>query len=266
MERAIAADGTAILTIAGLDPSGGAGVLADARAIQACGRHAAAVVTSTTLQNTAEMRGARHVPSRTVGAQLNIVLDDLPPAAVKTGMLATAATVRVVSRVLARRCHGVPLVVDPVMVSSSGHPLLSEAGCREIVHSLLPLATVTTPNLSEAARLASLPPLHTVDDMAAAARAIHTLGCAHVLVTGGHLATDRSPDAWFDGRRVRWLDGVRLPSTDPRGTGCTLSAVLAAELGAGRNPLEAARRAKRYVTDRIRQAIRVGAGRPVLPT
>jgi hydroxymethylpyrimidine/phosphomethylpyrimidine kinase len=256
------------LTIAGSDSGAGAGIQADLKAMAALGVFATTAVTAVTAQNTVTVAAVHRVPPGLVDQQIAAVLDDLPVAAVKTGMLASVETVGVVSK---RAAAGeLPnLVVDPVMVASTGRPLLDEDGVDAYRRHLLGHALVVTPNLWEAALLAGLEPatVTDVDDMARVARRLHALGPRWVLVKGGHLpgvGTSASssgpptavPDILFDGSEISVLTGEHVRTANVHGSGCSLSAAITARLAAGCDVPTAVREAKTYVTG----AIQGGAG------
>jgi hydroxymethylpyrimidine/phosphomethylpyrimidine kinase len=251
-----------VLTIAGSDPSGGAGIQADLKTFAAFRVYGMAALTALTVQNTRGVRGFHALEPGFVMAQVEAVLDDIPPAAVKTGMLANAAIVRALAALLERR--PVPnLVVDPVMVATSGDLLLEPDAVEAVRRLLLPRAAVITPNRPEAEALLDRR-VASAADAAEAARALAALGPKAVLLKGGHPPDGRpreSTDILFDGERVHELT---LPWVDTRhthGTGCTLSAALAAGLGRGWPLLEAARRAKRFVWDGLAHGFPLGGGR-----
>jgi len=244
------------LTVAGSDPSGGAGIQADLKTFAAFDVYGAAVLTCATAQNTIGVRATGELPAALVAAQLDAVLDDLAVGAVKTGMLGRAEIVEVVAERVARL--SAPLVVDPVMVATSGDALLSDDGARALRGRLLPLARLVTPNLAEAAVLAGRP-VETVADMRDAAEAIRALGARAVLVKGGHLAGDAC-DLLLDGDQAHELRADRLDAGPLHGSGCTLSAAIAAELARGAALLEAVRRAKAFVHAAIASAPAVGHG------
>ena len=245
------------LTIAGSDPSGGAGIQADLKTFAAFGVYGASVVTALTAQNTCGVRAVAGVPADFVAAQLDAVLDDLPVAAAKTGMLFAAHVIGTVAAHLAAR--PVPaLVVDPVMIASSGERLLASDAVEALRTRLLPLARVVTPNLSEAAVLLGRPVL-TVDDMRGAARALVGLGARAALVKGGHLDGDAVDVLWDDGRCTEFR-APRVAAGATHGTGCTLSAAVAAGLARGRPLDDAVGRAKRWLTAALARASAVGAG------
>ena len=249
------------LTVAGSDSGAGAGLQADLKAFAALGVFGATVVTAVTAQNTTGVLGVEVVPSAFVDLQLHAVLCDLPVAAVKTGMLASTATVRAVGAWAAE--GRLPnLVVDPVLAASTGRPLLDDDGPRAYLDALLPHALAVTPNLREAALLRG-GPVDSVEAMADTARWLAGHGPRLVVVKGGHLGGTTSPDVvLFDGA-LSTLEAPRVATANDHGTGCTLSAALVAGLARGEAPLEALAAAKRYVTDALQGAAgwRLGAGR-----
>jgi hydroxymethylpyrimidine/phosphomethylpyrimidine kinase len=214
-------------------------------------------VTAVTAQNSLGVLGVLDLPPEFVGRQIDAVLDDLGADAIKTGMLATAGIVGAVAGRL-RAHRGAPVVVDPVMIASSGDPLLQPAARDVLVRELLPLAFLITPNLHEAAVLAGIA-VDGEDDMAEAARRIAKLGPRHVLVKGGHLE-DSATDVLWDGRTLTRFQAPRVEGPPTHGTGCTYSAAIAAGLARGRPLVEAITDAKAYVTAAIRDGFRVGRG------
>jgi len=252
------------LTIAGSDPSGGAGIQADLKTFAAFGVYGAAVVTALTAQNTRGVRAVMEVPASFVAQQLDAVLDDLDVAAAKTGMLASRAIVEVVAERL--RARPVPfLVVDPVMVATSGDRLLAADAVEALRERLLPLAALITPNLREAEILLGRA-IATPAEMQDAARALVGLGPRAALVKGGdRRASDGTltPDALdvlFDGTCVQELSAPRVGSRATHGTGCTLSAAVTAAVARGRPLADAVRAAKDYVWRAIERAPGLGAG------
>ncbi len=247
------------LTVAGSDSSGGAGIQADLKTFHAFGVYGASVLTAVTAQNTTGVRGVVTIEPTFVAQQLAAVLDDLDVAAVKTGMLARAAVVEAVVEVL--RARPVPsLVVDPVMVASSGDELLEPAGVAALRAHLLPLATLVTPNLREAEALTGRS-VANLDEMRDAAVALVDLGAHAALVKGGHLRDDeRAVDVLYDGRNVREYAAPRLSGRVTHGTGCTLSAAVAAALAQGRDVRAAIATAKRFVTRALGAAEPIGRG------
>lgn len=241
------------LSIAGSDSSGGAGIQADLTTFAAHGVHGASVLTALTAQSTTGVQGVLVTPEPFVEAQLRSVLDDLPVAAVKTGMLAEEGLVELVARAAAR-AELPNLVVDPVMVASTGARLLSEGAERAYRDDLLPLARVITPNLREASVLVGAE-LTSAGDVRAHAGALSEL-CPDgwVVVTGGHVSDGRAIDVVLRGA-ARWdLEAERIPTRNDHGTGCTFAASVAARLALGDEPLEAIGAAKAFVASRIRRS------------
>ena len=241
------------LTIAGSDSGGGAGIQADLKAMAANGVFATTAITAVTFQNTVEVRGAHVLPPEAVDAQIAAVLDDFDVRAVKTGMLATPGIIDVVA---ARAAAGdLPnLVVDPVMVASSGDRLLDQDAETAYLDRLFPHAMIVTPNLREAGILVGRPVLDQ-DDMTKAAQELAALGPALAVITGGHLGNDAVDVVWAGGRGHE-LRRPRLPTVNVHGTGCTFASATAAGLAHGLAPLAALERAKDYVT----RALHGGAG------
>jgi hydroxymethylpyrimidine/phosphomethylpyrimidine kinase len=232
------------LTIAGSDPSGGAGIQADLKTFHQFGVYGTSVVTLLTVQNTVGVRSVKSEEPDFVLAQLEAVLDDLPPGAAKTGALGTPEVVRAVAR--RARSFPFPLVVDPVMISKHGAPLLDAAAVEALREELLPRATVVTPNLREAAVLAGME----VEDRASmeeAARRIAALGPRSVLVKGGHLDGEDATDRLFLEGRFEEFPARRIATRHTHGTGCTYSAAICAGLALGRPLLDAVASAKRFI-------------------
>jgi hydroxymethylpyrimidine/phosphomethylpyrimidine kinase len=255
------------LTIAGSDSSGGAGLQADLKTFAAFGVYGATVVTALTAQSTCAVRGILDVSPAFVTQQLDTVRDDLEIAAAKTGMLARAGVIDAVVEHLARRPLS-RLVVDPVMVATSGDLLLEPDAVDALRARLLPLAALVTPNLREAEVLLDRP-VRSVAGMRDAARALVDLGARAALVKGGHLGgvgglAAEAVDVLYDGRRHRELRARRVPAGETHGGGCTLSAAVTAGLAAGRDLETAVDAAKEYVTRAIETATAIGHGaRPV---
>jgi hydroxymethylpyrimidine/phosphomethylpyrimidine kinase len=245
-----------VLTIAGSDSCGGAGIQADLKTMQALGVHGMSVVSAVTAQNSVGVQDFWDLPPEAVRAQLESVLSDIPVQAIKTGMLASSAIVRVVADVLAG-VH-VPLVVDPVAVSKHGHSLLMPGAGDTMRTALLPLATVVTPNLDEAEQLTGIKAADE-DGMRAVARAIKELGPRWVLVKGGHLAGD-PVDVLFDGTRAWRFAGERIETRHTHGTGCTLASAIASYLALGADVPAAVEKGREYVTGAIRAGFPLGAG------
>ena len=248
------------LTIAGSDSSGGAGIQADLKAFSAFGVYGASVLTALTAQNTRGVKGVHPVPPDFVVAQMVSVLDDLDVKAIKTGMLADAAIIGAVVDALAARAPGVPLVVDPVMVATSGDVLLARDAIETVRKRLIPRATLITPNLPEAAELLGEPIARTEAEALAQLTRLTTLGARAVLLKGGHGDGDEAVDLLaLDGRVIRLADR-RIATRNTHGTGCTLSAAIAARLAIGDDLETAVARAKRYVHDAIDAGRHLGVG------
>jgi hydroxymethylpyrimidine/phosphomethylpyrimidine kinase len=254
------------LTVAGSDSGGAAGIQADIRAFAALGVFGTTAVTAVTAQNTVGVQEVHVVPPAHVDAQITSVVSDLRPSAAKTGMLATAATISVVA---ARASRGdlAKLVVDPVMVASTGRRLLDHDAEKAYVERLFPHALVITPNLREASVLVGRE-LCTVDDMTSAARQLAATGARYVVIKGGHLSGRSAVDVISDGADTRILSALRVETANVHGTGCTLSAAVAAHLALGRNPVDAIERAKVFVTGALRGAAgwRIGSGQGPVDT
>jgi hydroxymethylpyrimidine/phosphomethylpyrimidine kinase len=248
------------MTIAGSDSGGGAGLQADLRTFGALGVFGTSVVTAVTAQNTVEVRAVHVVDPSFVDLQIDTVLSDLAVLSVKTGMLASPDTVEVVAR-WAEAGRLPNLVVDPVLVASTGRCLLDDDGVAAYVEHLIPRAFVVTPNTREAAVLTG-ETVGDVDGMVRAAERLCDLGARIVMVKGGHLESGRSPDVVMCDGNVQVFDEPRVASRNDHGTGCTLSAATAAMLARGAEPLDALRRAKRFVTTALEGARswRLGAG------
>lgn len=246
-----------ILTIAGSDSGGGAGIQADLKTITVLGGYGMSVITALTAQNTLGVHGVHMAPAQFVRKQLEVVLSDIGADAAKTGMLGTEEITRVVAEGL--KNHGVKLlVVDPVMVAKSGDPLLSEEAVDALCGDLLPLAYVVTPNLPEAARLTGMG-VNNLEDMEKAARLIHSMGPKHVVVKGGHLEGE-AVDLLFDGESTSLFPGPRYSSSNTHGTGCTFSAALATFLAQGEPIRQSVARAKEFVTRAIATGLHLGGG------
>lgn len=246
-----------VLTIAGSDSGGGAGIQADLKTMTVLGAYGMSVITALTAQNTLGVRGVELVPAEFVRKQLDVVLSDIGADAAKTGMLATSDIVRAVAEGL--REHKLDLlVVDPVMVAKSGDSLLSPDAVEALCQELLPLAYVVTPNLPEAARLAGME-VRDLEGMERAARRIHAMGPRHVVVKGGHLEAD-AVDLLFDGRSVRLFPSHRISNRNTHGTGCTFSTALATFLAQGQGMEQAVAKAKEFVSRAIATGLRLGKG------
>ncbi|HKW92825.1 MAG TPA: bifunctional hydroxymethylpyrimidine kinase/phosphomethylpyrimidine kinase [Methylomirabilota bacterium] len=245
------------LTIAGSDSGGGAGIQADLKTFSAFRVFGMSVITAVTAQNSLGVQGVENLPPAFVALQLRSVLSDFGADAAKCGMLSTAPIIEAVAAEL--RNHKIEkLVVDPVMVAKSGDTLLQADARNVLVDSILPLALVVTPNLPEAEVLAGIPVTQR-EDMEEAARRIHALGPRYVLIKGGHLKGD-AVDVLWNGREATEFRTPRVDSSNTHGTGCTLSAAIAAGLARGQALGDSIRSAKAYVTRAIREGFQAGRG------
>lgn len=250
-----------VLTIAGSDPSGGAGIQADLKAFTANGVYGMAAITALTAQNTQGVSGVELIAPSFVKAQIAAVFADVRIDAVKVGMIATSEIAVAVTQALSHH-QDIPIVLDPVMVAKGGAPLLQDDAMEALRVCLLPLATVLTPNLPEAARLLSRREAVTRDEMAAHARDLSDLGPNVTLVKGGHLSGNESPDVLWDGAKLHWFESARLQTRNTHGTGCSLSSAIAAQLAKGLVPSAAVAVAKQYISGAIAAAdlLAVGQG------
>ena len=245
-----------VLSIAGSDSGGGAGIQADLKAFAACGVHGMTAITAITAQNTVGVTGVHPIPPEVILAQVRAVASDIGVDAVKIGMLGDRPTIEVVARALDELPAGTPVVLDPVMVSESGSRLLDPSARTSLTELLLPRSTVLTPNVPEAQAL--------LDDdgephVTALVRELHALGPRVVVITGGH--RDEAIDVFFDGDRLVELPGPRHADGAAHGSGCTHASVLAARLALGDDPLQAARTAKELAARAVAQGLTgIGAG------
>ncbi len=247
-----------LLTIAGSDSGGGAGIEADLKAATALGVYGMAALTSVTAQNTMGVFGVHDLPPEFVAQQIDLCLQDIGADAVKTGMLSSAEIVTSVAISLGR--NGVEnLVVDPVMVAKSGDALLKANACLALKEKLLPLAFVVTPNVPEAATLADMD-IHDEQDMREAARRIYEMGPRYVLMKGGHLEGPEATDYLFDGVTFKSFSAPRLATRNTHGTGCTYASAIACNLAKGMDIADAIRAAKHYLTRAIQHSFALGRG------
>jgi len=247
-------------TIAGSDSGGGAGIQADLKTFAACGVYGCSAVAAVTAQNTLEVRAVQVVDLDVIAAQIDAVAGDLRPAAWKTGMLATEAVIEVVVDRL--QAHDVRhLVVDPVMIAKSGHPLLAPEAVAALRRDLLPLAEVVTPNLPEVRALTGID-VRTPHKALEAARALAAMGPRIVIIKGGHAGTDPVIDMVYDRNADSSFEMAypRIPGTSTHGTGCTFSAAIAAHLARGRAAREAVEAARAYLQLALERAPGLGGG------
>ncbi len=274
------------LTIAGLDPSGGAGVIADIKTFAAFGCYAAAAIASVTFQNTQGVFGAENLSAESVRGQVLPILDDFKVDALKTGMLPTREIIEETARIVAEN-NLQNFVVDPVVRSTSGFDLIDDKALRVLIEKLFPLSLVITPNIPEAERIAEMK-IESVEDIKKAAKIMHDLGAKNVLIKGGHLpildfgfwildsendsskkesinerskTKDRkAKDFLFVGEELHVFESEFIETNATHGTGCTLAAAIAANLALGKNLIEAVKISKRFVTEAIRTAPHIGKG------
>lgn len=250
-----------VLSIAGSDPSGGAGIQADLKAFSARGAFGMAALTALTAQNTQGVSAVELLPPEFVAAQIRAIFADVRVDAIKIGMIATASIASAVAEALAPH-RGIPVVLDPVMIAKGGAALLDPQAVETLKEKLLPLATLVTPNLPEAAALTGLPEAADRHGMTEQAHALLALGPAAVLVKGGHLGGETSPDILVEAGRETWFEAERTDTKNTHGTGCSLSSAIAAELAKGLPPAEAVARAKAWLAEAVAcsGALSVGSG------
>ncbi len=249
-----------ILTIAGSDPGGGAGIQADIKTISALGGYAMAAITAITVQNTRKVYDVHPVPAEIVAAQVRAVLEDILPDAIKVGMMSSAGTAKILYEIFSDYPN-IPLIIDPVILSTSGHQLLDQRGVEILISDILPRAHLITPNLAEAALLSGLDTIVTLDDMTRAGEEILSLGARAVLVKGGHLPDDILTDILMTPEGEFEFTSPRIATRSTHGTGCTLASAIAAGIGQGLSLKDAATRAHRYVHKAIQEAPQLGHGR-----
>lgn len=261
MEKTPIAPTPIALTIAGSDSGGGAGIQADLKTFSALGVYGASVIAALTAQNTREVRAIFDVAPDFIAAQMDCVFDDLDVGATKIGMLSQPTVIERVAEVLRTRKIS-PVVLDPVMVAKSGDNLLQPEAVATLRRDLLPLATVITPNLPEAAALLGQVPARNEEEMRATAAALLDLGAKAVLLKGGHLDSDKSIDLFFDGTTTLALPAKRVATKNTHGTGCSLSSAIAAYLARGFALDEAIGGAKTYISNAIAAAdsLTIGQG------
>ena len=247
------------MTIAGSDSGGGAGIQADLRTFAFHCVHGTSVLTCITAQNTQGVTRVDAMSAEAVSAQFEAVMIDMRVGAIKTGMLLNQELVKTVAKKLVAFGFG-NVVIDPVMVSRTGAQLLDDDAIKTIRDVLIPLAAIATPNRYEAQILADMQ-IHTLDDMQTAAQKIHKLGARSVLVKGGGMTDDlKAVDVWFDGDRLEVLQTETINTKHTHGTGCTLSAAIAANLALGKSQFESVLEAKNYVTEALKYALAIGQG------
>ena len=249
-----------VLSIAGSDSGGGAGIQADLKTITCLGAYGMTVITAITAQNTTGVSGMEAVSQKLVAAQMDAVFTDIPPEAVKLGMIPTPELMEVICRKLTVH-KAKNIVVDPVMASTSGSPLMEERTVQTLKEQLLPVADIVTPNIREAEILSGVS-IEGTKDMEEAAERIAAYASGAVLVKGGHLSGRADDLLYHEGKRI-WISGERIASDNTHGTGCTLSSAIATFLAMGYSMEESVRRAKAYVAKAIGAGLNLGRGSAV---
>ena len=251
------------LTIAGLDPSGGAGIIADIKTFSAFGCFATAAIASITFQNTTGVFGAVHQTADTICGQVKPVLDDFEISAVKTGMLPTREVIEEIARLIREHCL-TNIVVDPVIRSTSGFDLIDDASLQALIEMLFPISTIVTPNIQEAERITGIT-IRVEADIGNAARMIQSMGAGNVLIKGGHFESEtllrqKARDYLFTGDENAVFEADYIDTTATHGTGCTLAAAIAANLALGKDLKESVAISKNFVAAAIRTAPNLGHG------
>ena len=247
-----------LLTIAGTDPSGGAGIQADLKTFAAHKTYGMSVITSVVAQNTTGVKNVVDLPPEFIGEQMDSVFTDIFPDAVKIGMISNEEIIKVIVERL-KKYKAKNIVVDPVMVATSGSALMKSTAVKTLIEELLPLADVVTPNIPEAAVLSGVE-INNKEDMEKAAKIMGNSIKAAVLVKGGHLE-DCADDLLYINGEKHWLQGEKIDNPNTHGTGCTLSSAIAVNLAKGRNILEAVEKSKEYLTGAIKVGLDLGKGR-----
>ncbi|WP_277678199.1 bifunctional hydroxymethylpyrimidine kinase/phosphomethylpyrimidine kinase [Gracilibacillus dipsosauri] len=245
------------VTIAGTDPSGGAGIQADLKTFQEREVYGMSVITSVVAQNTMGVKAVEHLPIDFIEKQFDAVWEDITPHAVKTGMIATIEMMELIAKKLTNR--KIPFVIDPVMIAKSGDPLMEEKSREVIRDILLPLATVVTPNVPEAEFLVGFSINSQKDTEKAAKVLVHQLGAKAAVVKGGHLDGD-AKDVLYDGAQFDYFSTKRIDTPHTHGTGCTFSAAITAELAKGKSINEAVGLGKEFITEAIQHSLLLGKG------
>jgi len=246
-----------VLSIAGSDCSGGAGIQADLKTFSAHGVYGMSVIVSVVAENTSRVIDIQDVSPDMIEKQIDAVFEDIDVDAVKIGMLSQPACMEAVAGKLQQYAPA-HVVLDPVMYAKNGSPLMNPDAIDTLIHKVIPLADLLTPNIPEAEKIAGLP-IHNVEDMKKSAEAIYRMGCKNVLVKGGH-AAGNALDVLFDGERFYTFDAQRIETKNTHGTGCTYSSAIASNLALGYGLREAVHRAKEYITIAIQHSLSIGKG------
>ncbi|GDZ90368.1 bifunctional hydroxymethylpyrimidine kinase/phosphomethylpyrimidine kinase [Streptococcus dysgalactiae] len=247
-----------VLTIAGTDPSGGAGVMADLKSFQARNTYGMAVITTLVAQNTCGVKAVHHVPINFISQQLDCVFDDIPPQAIKTGMLAQTEIISLIASYV--KDYNGPYVLDPVMVATSGHRLIEEDAIESLKNELLPLATLVTPNLPEAEVLAGYPLSDEASIIQAGFDIQKRYQIKNIVLKGGHTSGLAKDYLFLENEGLVTLSAERVSTIHTHGTGCTFAAVITAELAKGKTVKEAVKTAKSFITCAIQTAPKLGKG------
>ena len=246
-----------VLSIAGSDCSGGAGVQADLKTFSAHGVFGMSVIVSVVAENTSRVIAIQDITPEMIGQQIDAVFEDIEVDAVKVGMLSTPACMEAVAAKL-RTYKPSHVVIDPVMYAKNGCPLMDPGSIDTLIAEIIPLADVLTPNIPEAERITGMS-IHSLTDMEEAARKIYAMGCKGVVIKGGHAIGD-AVDVLFDGKNMHHFQTRRVDTKNTHGTGCTLSSAIASNLALGYSVCDAVQRAKAYVTTAIEHALAIGKG------
>lgn len=252
-----------VLTIAGSDSCGGAGIQADLKTFSANGVYGMSVITAVTAQNTIGVFSVQDLDESIIRAQIDAIFTDIKVDAVKIGMVSKISTIEAISEKLKEYKPDL-VVLDPVMISKSGFSLLKPESKTALINNLIPLATIITPNIPEAEEIlkeisSDIKNIETVEQMELAAKEIYKLGCNNVLLKGGHLQNDAT-DVLYDGRNITYFRSNRINTKNTHGTGCTLSSAIASQLALGFSITEAVKKAKDYITVAIEHSLDIGHG------
>ena len=246
-----------VLTIAGSDSSGGAGIQADIKTFSAHGVFGMSVITAVTAQNTQGVFAVQDITKEVIQKQIQAIFEDIEVDAVKIGMVSQIDSIKIIAEELSKY-HAEKIVLDPVMISKSGYNLLQPEAKLALIEKLLPIATVITPNIHEAQAITNIE-IKNVDDMEKVARLLYDMGPQNVLVKGGHLESD-AVDVLFDGKEIKYFRSKRINTPNTHGTGCTLSSAIASNLALGFAMAESVKRAKNFITMAIEHSLSIGKG------
>lgn len=246
-----------VLTIAGSDSCGGAGIQADLKTFSAHGVYGMSVITAITVQNTQGVFGVQDVDTNIIRKQIQVIYEDIEVSAVKIGMTSKISSIETIAEEL-RKFNAKNIVVDPVMISKSGFDLLRPESKKALVEKLVPLATIITPNLHEASVMLNRK-IENIEQMVDAAKELFNLGAKNVLVKGGHLS-EEAVDVLFDGKEIFYFNSERIDTKNTHGTGCTLSSSIASNLALGFDIATAVKKSKEYITTAIKHSFSIGKG------